>query len=157
MTFGVLWIQQTAAQKRAQCSNVLGTTNPVDLTRKYPTADVNDGHCARLSVHFAEGRAKTALTLCNLQICKAIWNMGCNGVHVVTNDDDDDEYKDHTEARFEQVVNNWWCRRWKKVAQSQVETLGCAIHDLDYNATSSVRQHPGGKSAANGSHHVRKL
>ena len=60
---GLLWIQQAAAEKRLAFGKVLGTMNPADLMTKYLSAEVNEGHCARLEVRFAIGRADCAPTL----------------------------------------------------------------------------------------------
>ena len=70
---GLLWIQQTAAEKRLQYGKVFGTINPADLMTKYLTAEVNEGHCARLDVTFDEGRAETAPTLSAVMEGKAVW------------------------------------------------------------------------------------
>ena len=41
---GMLWIQQTAAEKRLIYSKVLGTESPADLLTKYLTRSVMDTH-----------------------------------------------------------------------------------------------------------------
>ena len=49
---GLLWIQQTAAEKRLEYSKVLGTINPADLMTKYLTSEVITAHSGRLSADF---------------------------------------------------------------------------------------------------------
>ena len=63
---GLLSVQQAAAEKRLRYSKVLGTINPADLVTQYLTADANEGHCPRPSVHFALGRASSAPTLSSI-------------------------------------------------------------------------------------------
>ena len=57
---GLLWIQQTAAEKRLEYSKVLGTINPADLMTKYLTAEVIAAHSERLGGDFKKGRAEVA-------------------------------------------------------------------------------------------------
>ena len=72
---GLLWIQQTAAEKRLAYSKVLGTVNPADLMTKYLSAEVNSQHCARLGVRFTTGRADSAPTLSHISEGRAIWEL----------------------------------------------------------------------------------
>ena len=61
-----------------------------EVWQKVPTnftAEVDDRHCARLGVHFAEGRATAAPTLSNLQGGGAAWEANGDGLHAVTNND----------------------------------------------------------------------
>ena len=60
---GLLWIQQTAAEKRLSYGKVLGTDNPADLMTKHLTAAVIARHCSKMSAVFPSGRAETAPTL----------------------------------------------------------------------------------------------
>ena len=55
---GLLWTQQTAAEKRLQYNKVLGTINPADLMTKYLSAEVNEGHCTRPGVQFDGGMSE---------------------------------------------------------------------------------------------------
>lgn len=77
---GLLWIQQTAAEKRLQHSKVLGTINPADLMIKYLSAEINEGHCARLGVQFTRHRAEAAPTPSRMMEGKAVWELDVAGV-----------------------------------------------------------------------------
>ena len=65
-------------------SKALGTINPVDLMTEYLTTEVNEGHCARLSLHPAEGGAKAAPTPSCILGEQTTWEMESGGVHAVT-------------------------------------------------------------------------
>ena len=69
---GMLWIQQTAAEKRLGYGKVLGTDNPADLMTKHSSADMIERHCAKLSASWSGGRADKAPNL-NMFITKATW------------------------------------------------------------------------------------
>ena len=72
---GLLWMQQTAAEKRLEYSKVLGADNPADLLTKHLDASMLDRHCAKLGVGFPTGGALTAPTL-NTFVSKAVWEIG---------------------------------------------------------------------------------
>ena len=59
----LLKAQQAAAEKRLECSKVLGEHNPADLMTAYLTADVIQAHCGYLRLNSKDGRAETAPTL----------------------------------------------------------------------------------------------
>ena len=77
---------------------------------KYLSAEVNKGHCARLSVPFATGRAEAAPTLSGMLEGRAVWEddgppfLYRNG-DASSNPDNGDEIM---EARFQRVVNEVW-------------------------------------------------
>ena len=60
---GMLWIQQTAAEKRLAYSKVLGTDNPADLMTKYLARSVIDLHMQKLSQEVREGRSEKGLAM----------------------------------------------------------------------------------------------
>ena len=64
---GLLWIQQTAAEKRLAYEKVLGTDNPADLMTKHLSLEVVERHSSKLGVEFPSGRAETAPALHNIQ------------------------------------------------------------------------------------------
>ncbi len=68
---GLLWIQQTAAEKRLKYLNVLGKDNPVDLFTKYLSAEVSTHHSGFLGIDFRDGRAKSAPQLQHLKALSA--------------------------------------------------------------------------------------
>ena len=70
---GLLWIQQTAAEKRLAYHKVLGTDNPADLMTKYLSKEVIGKHCCAMGVEFPAGRAITAPALHNVLITRALW------------------------------------------------------------------------------------
>ena len=72
---GLLWMQQTAAERRLEYSKVLGTDNPADLLTKHLNAEVLDRHCLKINLSFPQGRAATAPTL-NVFVTKAVWEIG---------------------------------------------------------------------------------
>jgi hypothetical protein len=114
---GLLWIQHTAAEKRLHYSKVLGTINPADLMTNYFTSEINEGHCARLGVHFSKGRAETAPPLSSMLEGKATWEMESDNVAVATTHNNG--YEEDMEAKFQQVVNNLWYDKWKKVVKTK--------------------------------------
>ena len=67
---GLLWIQQTAAEKRLAYSKVLGTDNPADLMTKYLSREVIDRHCSTLGVRHEGGRAASAPTLTRSRVAR---------------------------------------------------------------------------------------
>ena len=65
---GLLWIQQTAAEKRLSYLKVLGTDNPADLMTKHLGQEVLTKHSLKLGVTFPGGRAETAPNLHNVSV-----------------------------------------------------------------------------------------
>ena len=64
---GLLWIQQTAAERQLKFSKVLGTNNPADLYTKHLDASTIEKHTRTMAYEFIEGRAKEAPKLHVLQ------------------------------------------------------------------------------------------
>ena len=56
----LLWIQQTAAERRLAFAKVLGKNNPADLYTKYLDLNTSDTHVKTLNYQFAEGRSSEA-------------------------------------------------------------------------------------------------
>lgn len=79
----LLWIQQTAAEKRLRYEKVLGKLNPADLCTKHFDANTMDGHVRRLAFEVAVGRAMEAPKL-HLRTSgeEAEWEM-CKHVKMV--------------------------------------------------------------------------
>ena len=82
---GLLWIQETAAEKRLSFDKVLGLVNPADLLTKYLTREVMMSHCRRISAEFTEGRAEVAPELNN--ILKAMFGYDFDGGEIPIQDD----------------------------------------------------------------------
>ena len=101
---------------------MLGTINPADLMTKYLTAEVNEGHCQRLGLHFKIGRAGSAPTLSHLMEGHATWEVKDQD----RKDDDgsEDEGERVMQARFQATLNQLWKDKWRKIARSQV-VLAC--------------------------------
>ena len=64
---GLLWVQQTAAEKRLSFNKTLGKLNPADLYTKYLDEATTTQHIEALSSHFTKGRAAEAPKLHLLQ------------------------------------------------------------------------------------------
>ena len=80
----------------------------------------------------AEGKAKAAPTLSCILGGGAIWGMESGGGHAVTHrnkQNNKDEYADGMGAMFQQVVNGVWCREWKEIFQSQLDSMNCNSND----------------------------
>ena len=103
---GLLWIQQTAAEKRLSYLKVLGTDNPADLMTKHLGQEVLTKHSYALGITFPGGRAETAPNLHNVNVSKALW------------EDEDSGEQDHEDEEFlrsmQRMVNEVWHRKWKK-------------------------------------------
>ena len=85
---------------------VCGKINPADLMTKYLSADINEGHCARLGLQFMGGRAKAAPTLSSILEGNAVWEVAGNGIAAVAADNKlEDEYKGDMEARSQSTIN----------------------------------------------------
>ena len=81
---GLLWIQQTAAEKRLRFNKVLGKNNLADLYTKHLDATTMGKHTRAMAYEFAEGRAREApklhlilsddedLCQCVKEICSAL-------------------------------------------------------------------------------------
>ena len=57
---GLLWIQQTAAERHLKYAKILGKLNPADLFTKYLDTHTIDGHLRRLAFEITAGRALEA-------------------------------------------------------------------------------------------------
>ena len=57
---GLLWIQQTAAEKRLKFHKVLGKNNPADLYTKHLDVAITEKHIKAMAYEFTEGRASEA-------------------------------------------------------------------------------------------------
>ena len=57
---GLLWIQQTAAERQLKFNKVLGKDNPADLYTKHLDTTTIERHTKTLACEFSEGRAKEA-------------------------------------------------------------------------------------------------
>ena len=57
---GLLWIQQTAAERHLTFNKALGRENPADLFTKYLDANTSETHVKTLNYYFATGRASEA-------------------------------------------------------------------------------------------------
>ena len=79
---GLLWIQQTAAEKMFAYHKVLGTDNPAGLMTKYLRQEVVVKHSSSLSVDFPGGRAETAPALHSVQRTKALWQEEGQDAHM---------------------------------------------------------------------------
>ena len=69
-------MHQTEVENMLQYSKVLGAMPPADLMTKYSTAGINANTCARLDMHLADGRAKSAPTLSNSFEAKSYLGVG---------------------------------------------------------------------------------
>ena len=97
---GLLWIQQTAAEKGLKYNKILGTINPADLMTKYLSAEVNEKHCGTLGVWFEVGRATTAPTLSHVMEGTATWEYDDE----VSTDPENSE-DEAMEAHFQHAIN----------------------------------------------------
>ena len=105
---GLLWIQQTAAEKRLSYLKVLGTDNPADLMTKHLGQEVLTKHSWKLGVTFPGGRAETAPNLHHISVTRALWEE----------EEGTEEHEDHDEellSRLQSMVNEVWRTKWKKV------------------------------------------
>ena len=68
MDTGLLWAQQTAAEKRLSFHTVLGKMNPADLYTKYLDEATITKHIDTLAYEFTTGRAKEAPKLHLLEL-----------------------------------------------------------------------------------------
>ena len=57
---GLLWSQQSAAERQLKFSKALGTNNPADLHTKHLDANTIEKHTKAMAYEFIEGRAKEA-------------------------------------------------------------------------------------------------
>ena len=113
---GLLWIQQTAAEKRLAYTKVLGTNNPADLMTKHLTQEVIERHCNTLKVQFPEGRAATAPTLSSVFELKAPWQLDDEAD---TTEENDSAFEDRIQA----VFNELWIKKWKTQLKAQQKKL----------------------------------
>ena len=77
---GLLWVQQTAAERELKFNKVLGKVNPADLYTKYLDANTVERHTTALAYKFTQGRAKEAPKLHVLQsddkdLCREVRNI----------------------------------------------------------------------------------
>ena len=114
---GLLWIQQTAAEKRLEYAKVLGAENPADLLTKYLTAEVINRHCEKINTKFEEGRAEAAPQLSALYNSKALWEL----------EEAESEEEPHDEdnwQRLQCVVNMVWHDKWKQAMKHKAQGGG---------------------------------
>ena len=111
---GMLWIQQTAADKRLEYGKVLGTDNPADLLTKYLASDMLERHCAKLSSTWPSGRADKAPNL-SLFISKAVWE------EEEPKEDDESEEGDPWEEKIGDVIEEIWKKKWKAQAKGVIK------------------------------------
>ena len=110
---GLLWIQQTAAEKRLEYAKVLGAENPADLMTKYLNAEIITRHCKKLETSFEGGRATGAPQLSSLFISKAVWED--------EEDESEEEQDENCEwLQLQAIVNEVWHNKWKKVVKSTI-------------------------------------
>ncbi len=114
---GLLWIQQTAAEKRLKYSKVLGVENPADLMTKYLNVETIDRHCKKLDVSFPGGRAAAAPQLNSVNATRALWELG-QGART-----DQDEEDEGVLRSLQEMVNEVWRRGWKNAVRQQVKEL----------------------------------
>ena len=57
---GLLWVQQTAAEKRLKFEKVLGKENPADLYTKHLDVSTADKHVGELNCRYTQGRSSIA-------------------------------------------------------------------------------------------------
>ena len=105
---GLLWIQQTAAEKRLTYHKVLGAENPADLMTKYLSQEVIEKHCSSLGVEFPGGRALTAPALHNILITRALWQRE-------EEEESEDQDEDGMLRQMQETVNEVWRKKWKEV------------------------------------------
>ena len=111
---GLLWIQQTAAEKRLSYHKVLGSDNPADLMTKYLSVEILEKHSKCIEIEFAGGRANTAPALHNILCTRALWQ------EEEPKDDaenDPDELLNH----LQKAVNEAWVKNWKKHTRKQTK------------------------------------
>ena len=94
---GLLWIQQTAAEKILEYAKFLGFENPADLLTKYLNAEFIVRHCKKLETNFEVGRSAVAPQLSSLYISKALWEHG--------EEEGEEENEDHEWQQLQSVVN----------------------------------------------------
>ena len=102
---GMLWIQQTAAEKRLEYGKVLGTDNPADLMTKHLSADMIERHCTKLASEWPEGRAEKAPNL-SLFISKATWEAE-------EPESDEGEQEESWLDQVQETVKEVWNHKWK--------------------------------------------
>ena len=111
---GLLWIQQTAAEKRLEYEKVLGTDNPADLMTKHLSLEVVERHSSKLGVEFPSGRAETAPALHNIQCTRALWQEEEDKL-------DMDNDADMMLAKIQQAVNSTWVTNWKRYTKHEAK------------------------------------
>ena len=123
---GLLWIQQTAAEKRLSYYKVLGAENPADLMTKYLSVENIVKHCQCLEIEFPGGRASTAPALHNVLHVRALWQED-------ETTDDDEGNPDELLTQLQKMVNEVWTRNWKR----QTKLRANAKHDGDKDRDAS--------------------
>lgn len=116
---GLLWIQQTAAEKRLEYAKVLGAENLADLMTKYLTQEVSERHCAKLNLQFEDGRAELAPHLASVYVSKAYWE-----IEEEEEESDEDQGSYDEWSQLQSVVNQVWHSKWKQVAKNSFKIKG---------------------------------
>ena len=88
-----------------QYSKATSTINPADLITKYLSADVNEGHCARLGVYVTAGGAQTAPTLGSILEGNDMWETEDDITAAVVEQSNGD-YAEDMVAKFQSAINN---------------------------------------------------
>ena len=107
---GMLWIQQTAAEKRLEYMKVLGSENPADLMTKYLSQDIALKHCLRLSLTFNKGRAEAAPQLNATTTPLAVWEVTGDEEQEQEKDDDEEEWWNEVQI----MINKLWRDKWRQ-------------------------------------------
>ena len=138
---GLLWIQQTAAEKRLSYHKVLGTENPADLMTKYLSSDVIVEHSSFLGIEFPGGRADTAPALHNVQSTRALWQEEGGVLEEHGTGRDFDRMLDY----FQKTVNEVWVKNWKSHVKTlrnlQGQTARKLQHDHDNDHDTTRDEH----------------
>ena len=113
---GLLWIQQTAAEKRLSYQKVLGIDNPADLMTKYLNAETIDRHCSKLDISFPGGRAAAAPNLNAVFDTKAIWELGLGEEY----EDQEEHEEEEMTKKIQEQVSAIWKHGWKVAVRRQV-------------------------------------
>ena len=121
---GLLWIQQTAAEKRLKYTKVLGTDNPADLLTKYLPLETLDRHCQKLDITFPTGRAAAAPQLNTLQFTtRATWELDAP----TEENNEDKDFKEMI-GNLQMMINEKWNKGWKFEMRKYFQSLS-AISD----------------------------
>ncbi len=112
---GLLWIQQTAAEKRLSYQKVLGVDNPADLMTKYLNVETIDRHCNKLNVSFPGGRAAAAPNLNVIFETKAVWELGLGDEQ----EEQEGQGEEDLTRMMQDNVGAMWKHGWKTAVRRQ--------------------------------------